>query len=84
MRLYRLEIKRVLKARRTLILLAVALIMSVVMAYLPIMFESINRPNADGTVTELDGIEAIRFKRTYYSETYRKRLRTLCRAIRVS
>ena len=70
MRLYRLEIKRVLKARRTLILLAVALIMSVVMAYLPIMFESINRPNADGTVTELDGIEAIRFKRTYYSETY--------------
>lgn len=42
MRLYRLEIKRVLKARRTLILLAVALIMSVVMAYLPIMFESIN------------------------------------------
>ncbi len=70
MRLYRLEIKRVLKARRTLILLAVALIMSVVMAYLPIMFESINRPNADGTVIELDGIEAIRFKRTYYSETY--------------
>ena len=70
MRLYRLEIKRVLKARRTLILLAVALIMSVVMAYLPIMFESINRPNADETVTELDGIEAIRFKRTYYSETY--------------
>lgn len=70
MRLYRLELKRVLKARRTLILLAVALIMSVVMAYLPIMFESINRPNADGTVTELGGIEAIRFKRTYYSETY--------------
>lgn len=59
MRLYSLEIKRVLKAKRTLILLAIALIMSIVMAYLPVMFESINRPNADGTITELDGIEAI-------------------------
>ena len=70
MRLYCLEIKHILKSRRTLILLTVALIMSIVMAYLPVMFESINRPNADGTVTELNGMEAIRFKRAYYSETY--------------
>ncbi len=45
MRLFCLEVKRVLKSRRTLILIAVALVMSVVMAYLPIAFESINRPN---------------------------------------
>ena len=32
------------------------------MAYLPIAFESINRPNPDGTKTELDGMEAIEFK----------------------
>ena len=59
MRLFCLEVKRVLKSRRTLILLAVALVMSVVMAYLPIAFESINRPNQDGTKTELNGMEAI-------------------------
>ena len=48
MRLFRLEIKRILKSRRTLILLAIALLLSVAMAYLPISFEGINRPNEDG------------------------------------
>ena len=66
MRLFCLEVKRVLKSRRTLILLAVALVMSVVMAYLPIAFESINRPNQDGTKTELNGMEAIEYKRDLY------------------
>ena len=42
--LFRLELKRILKSRRTLILLAIALLLSVAMAYLPISFESINRP----------------------------------------
>ena len=56
MRLFRLELKRILKSRRTLILLAIALLLSVAMAYLPISFEGINRPNEDGTVTELDGL----------------------------
>ena len=36
MRLFRLELKRILKSRRTLILLAIALLLSVAMAYLPI------------------------------------------------
>ena len=67
MRLFCLEVKRVLKSRRTLILLAVALVMSIAMAYLPIAFESINRPNPDGTKTELDGMETIEFKRDLYS-----------------
>ena len=40
--LFRLELKRILKSRRTLILLAIALLLSVAMAYLPISFESIN------------------------------------------
>lgn len=57
MRLFCLEVKRVLKSRRTFILLAVALVMSAAMAYLPIAFESINRPNPDGTKTELDGMQ---------------------------
>ena len=67
MRLFCLEVKRVLKSRRTLILLAVALVLSVAMAYLPVAFESINRVNSDGSKTELDGMAAIEFKRELYS-----------------
>lgn len=67
MRLFCLEVKRVLKSRRTLILLAVALVLSIAMAYLPVAFESINCVNSDGSRTELDGIAAIEFKRELYS-----------------
>lgn len=69
MRLFRLEVKRIMKSRRTLTLLAAALFMSVVMAYLPISYESINRPGEDGKVIELDGLAAIQFKRDYYKKT---------------
>ena len=69
MRLFRLEIKRIMKSRRTLTLLAAALLMSIVMAYLPISFESINRPGEDGKIIELDGLPAIQFKRDYYEKT---------------
>lgn len=69
MRLFRLELKRIIKSRRTLVLLAAALLMSVVMAYLPISFESINRPGENGEVIELDGLPAIKFKRDYYEKT---------------
>lgn len=68
MRLFRLEVKRILKSRRTLVLLAVSLLMSVVMAYLPVSFESINRPGENGTVIELDGLPAIQYKKDYYRE----------------
>ena len=47
MRLFWLEIKRVLKSRRTMILLAVAIVLSLFMAVVPVSFDSINRPNAD-------------------------------------
>ena len=69
MRLFRLEVKRMIKLRRTLVLLAAALLMSVVMAYLPISFESINCPGEHGEVIELDGLPAIRFKKDYYEKT---------------
>ena len=36
MRLFRLELKRILKSRRTMILLVIALLLSAIMAYLPI------------------------------------------------
>lgn len=70
MRLFCLEVKRILKSRRTLILLAVALFLAVIMAYLPISFESINRPGENGTIIELNGLEAIQFKREYRQQTY--------------
>ena len=44
MRLFMLEMKRLVKTRRTLILVFIALVFSVIMAYLPVSFESINRP----------------------------------------
>ena len=53
MRLFRLEIKRILKSRRTLIILALALLLSVAMAYLPISFEGINRAIFVWTVNTL-------------------------------
>lgn len=70
MRLFGLEVKRILKSRRTLILLAVALFLAVIMAYLPISFESINRPGENGTVIELNGLDTIQFKREYRQQIY--------------
>lgn len=70
MRLFCLELKRIMKSRRTLILFSVAIVFSALMAYLPISFEGINRPNEDGTVTELDGLAAIEYKRDLYAITY--------------
>ena len=68
MRLFRLEVKRMLTSRRTLVLLAVAIFMSVVMAYVPIRFESINRLGEDGNIIELDGLPALRFKKDSYAQ----------------
>ena len=59
MRLFCLEWKRMIKSRRTFVLLVVALLMSVVMAFLPVSFESINRSEENGSVTELNGLSAI-------------------------
>lgn len=70
MRIFLLEVKRILKSRRTMILLAVALVMSVLMAYLPIAFESIYRPEENGAFVELDGMDAIKYKRTLYPTMY--------------
>ena len=52
-------------SRRTLVLIAAAILMSVISAYSPISFESINRPGENGEVIELDGLPAIKLKRGY-------------------
>ncbi|WP_255615828.1 ABC transporter permease [Clostridioides sp. ES-S-0123-01] len=68
-RIYRLEIKRVLKSRRSIILLLISLFMSVVMAWLPVLYEDINQYDKNGNkVAELNGLEAIAYKKSLRSE----------------
>lgn len=65
MRIYCLEIKRVLKSRRVIILLVIALLMSVVMAWLPVIYEDINQYDENGNkVAELNGLAAIAYKKS--------------------
>lgn len=65
MRIYWVEVKRVLKSRRSVVILLIALAMSVVMAWLPVIFEDINQYDENGNkVAELNGLDAIRYKKT--------------------
>ncbi|HGM1522786.1 TPA: ABC transporter permease, partial [Clostridioides difficile] len=67
MRIFYLEIKRVLHSRRTLILLLLALVLSALMAFLPITYEGINYLDDNGKVVELSGLDAIKYKKTIYA-----------------
>ncbi|BCJ94128.1 ABC transporter permease [Anaerocolumna cellulosilytica] len=68
MRIYLLEVKRVLKSRRSIILLLIALLMSAVMAWLPVMYEDINQYDQNGNkVAELNGLDAIAYKKSLRS-----------------
>ncbi len=68
MRIYRLELKRVLTSRRSIILLLIALFMSAVMAWLPVTFEDINQYGENGNkVAELNGLKAITYKKSLRS-----------------
>lgn len=68
MRIYCLEVKRVLKSRRSIILLFITLVMSVVMAWLPVMYEGINQYDESGNkVAELNGLDAIAYKKSLRS-----------------
>lgn len=60
MRIFRLELKRVLKTRLTGILLLVSLFLSVLMAYLPTTFVEYGSKDAEGRWVEYHGMEAIR------------------------
>ena len=68
MRIYLLEVKRVLKSRRTIVLMLIALIMSAVRAWLPVMYEDINQYDESGNkVAELNGLDAIAYKKSLRS-----------------
>lgn len=62
MRVFRLELKKILKTRRTIILIALSLFMSVFMAYLPVTFVSVSRYDEAGNkLASLKGLEAVRY-----------------------
>lgn len=63
MRLFKLELKRILKTRTTWILLLLALILSAVMAYLPTTFEYSSYQDDNGKKVELKGISAIEHRK---------------------
>ena len=67
MRIHWLEMKRVLKSRRTMILLLITLVMAAAMAWLPVMFESINYQDDNGKIVELNGLKAIAYKKSIRS-----------------
>ena len=59
MNLYRLELKRVCKTRMTAILLVIALVLAVVMAYLPVTFIGWTELDASGNEVSYTGLKAI-------------------------
>ena len=60
MNLYRLELKRVCKTRMTAILLAIALVLAVVMAYLPVTFIGWTELDASGKKVSYTGRKLLR------------------------
>ena len=60
MNLYKLELKRVCKTRLTALLLAIALVLAVVMAYLPVTFIGWTELDASGNEVRYTGLKAIR------------------------
>jgi hypothetical protein len=68
MRIYRLELKRLMKSRRTVLLWLAALLLSALMAWLPVWYEDINQYDSQGNkVAQLNGTKAIQYKKSLRS-----------------
>ena len=63
MRLLKLELKRVLKTRLTVILLLLALFFSALLAYLPATFQYASYIEESGDTVKLKGVEAVHYLR---------------------
>ena len=63
MRIFRLELKRVLKSRLTWILLALALVLSVLLAWLPTTYCYSNYTDEDGNEVNLTGLASIAYEK---------------------
>lgn len=69
MRLMKLELKRVLKTRLTLILLTFSLVLSLVMAYIPVAYSYVSLLDENGNSEKLQGLDAIRYGKAVQSDT---------------
>ncbi|MCU9810074.1 hypothetical protein LEQ06_19200 [Paraclostridium sp. AKS46] len=49
--------------KQNIILIGIGLILSVVMAYLPISYETINYTDSNGKEVRVNGMEAIKYKK---------------------
>ena len=63
MRLLKVESKRILKTRLTLILLSAALLLSFLMAWLPITFSHNSYTDSSGRTVELKGLKSIAYEK---------------------
>lgn len=63
MKLFLLEVKRMFRIKRVCIIFILSFLISILMAYLPITFESINIIDENGNSTKLNGIEAVEWKK---------------------
>lgn len=63
MRLLKVELKRILKTRLTLILLSLSLLLSLVMAWLPITFSYNSYIDSSGQTVELNGLKSIAYEK---------------------
>lgn len=68
MRMFKVELKRILSSRRTLIILGIGLFMSIVMGILPITYETINYTDSNGAVISVEGKKAIDYKKSIRSK----------------
>lgn len=63
MRLLRLEMKRVLKTKSTMILLFLALLLSFLMAWLPVTFCQNSYTDENGNTVKLSGLKSIQYEK---------------------
>ena len=61
MRLFKAELKRIVKSRSTLIIFAVSIVLSTVLALIPILMASADVEESGGNVKELNGVSAIKY-----------------------
>lgn len=70
MRLFWVEIKRILKTKTTWILLSVALVLSIITAYVPVTFQEVLLKDENGKETRLTGLDAVHYYQQWNDTLY--------------
>lgn len=69
MRLLKLEMKRILKTRLTIVLLGLALLLSFVLAWLPVTFCYNSYTDENGNTVKLTGLESVAYQKNIQADT---------------